>query len=184
MSVEWELAMSSRATLARDVDAGIARFAAPIVCEATTFGGPHDAGTGHGGYKGEDLRRWCYPEPFACAELSTNYDAPIADLDFRAIIMLVPLAQRRELMASRVAGDPPTGLPHRWPFRVSVAGQSVTCAKLDIGRGGKPANVRTPRALDLFWIVAAWLGVENAERVGWRGVVTIEVALFTPVSSG
>lgn len=177
----WDDALAARAALAAKITAGTARLATPFVCEATTFGGPHDPGTGSSGYKGEDLRRWAPPEPFAIAELSTNYTAPTASLDYRALIMLVPLDQRRLIMGQRVTGDPTTGLPHRWPFRVTLntggRAYSVVGAKLDRGRGGAPTAPAVPRAADLFWLVAAWLGVENARTPGWAGIVTIEVAL-------
>ena len=116
------------------------------------------------------------PDPFAVAELSTNYTAPLADLDYRALMLGLPVEDRRPIIAERVQGDPETGLPHRWPFRVSVAGFSATCAKLDIGRGG-PGAQGVKRSADLFWVLAAWLGVENTRTAGWSGIVRIDIAL-------
>src|SRR5690242_17165380 len=86
----WTDALAARAALAKTLAQGRARVAPAFVCEATTFGGPHDVGTGSSGYRGEDLRKWVYPDPYGCAELSTNYTAPLADLDYRALMMELP----------------------------------------------------------------------------------------------
>jgi hypothetical protein len=167
--------MTARATLARSVAAGTAKMTSAYTIEASTFGGPRD-GPGYHGYKSEDLRYWVYPDVFACAELSTNPSAPLADLDYRALMMLLPIAQRHALIAARVPGDPSTGLPHRWPFRISHGVDTAVCGKLDIGRGSAPAH-GSPRAVDLFWVVAAWLGVENLTTGPWLGLVTVQIAL-------
>jgi hypothetical protein len=111
-----------------------------ITVGATEYGGPGDPTTrsDHGAYGSLDGH-------MAYAELSTNPQAPLADLDFGALGRLAPHTE----------------------LRITYRGRSVVAEKLDVGAGGGPIEGR-PRVIDLWWQTAESLGFAGA------GVVHIE----------
>lgn len=104
------------------------------------FGGPKDPGTGHTGYRGDNLEK--LPDSFA--ELSNNYTAPLADLDYKAM----------------------GGLDHNEALRVTGPKGSIILKKRDVGRGGVPVgSPPTKRGIDLWYSAAAKIGVGGTGRV-------------------
>ena len=120
-----------------------------VTVGATEYGGPGDPTTAgdHGAYGSLDGH-------MAYAELSTNPQAPLADLDFGALGHLAPHTE----------------------LRITNQGRSVIAEKLDVGAGGGPIDGR-PRVIDLWWQTAEALGFAGA------GLVQIEAASpGTPLS--
>jgi murein DD-endopeptidase MepM/ murein hydrolase activator NlpD len=116
---------------------------------ATQYGGPGDptTSTDHGAYGSLDGH-------MAFAELSTNPQAPLADLDFAALGHLPPHTE----------------------LRITYQGRSVIAEKLDVGAGGGPIDGH-PRVIDLWWQTAEALGFAGA------GLVQIQaVSSSTPLS--
>lgn len=178
----FDNALSTRRQLGQAMVAGKAKMTAAIRIGVSEYAGPRDPATkGVTGYMRNDLRLGAFPDLWAAAELSTNPSADPGLFDYRAILMLVPIEQRRLIMAQRVLGsDPARGLPHRWPFELHIDGlhAPIHCQKLDIGAGGGPVTAGgPPRAVDLFYAVAAWYGLSNALKGPWSGNATLRVAL-------
>lgn len=123
---------------------------------ASVFGGPNDPGTGHTGYRGDDLRGRA-----AFAELSTN-PGPGRQWDFRAL----------------------GGLPHRAKLRVTGPnGRTLVLEKLDVGQGGGPVS-GVPRAIDLWYEAAQVLGVSGLAVVTVEPAKAGDVPSLTPIAGG
>lgn len=175
-------ALTVRRQMGQQMKLGRAKLTDAIRVGVSEYAGPHDPGTPSvTGYMRNDLRLGAFPDLWAAAELSTNPHDDPGLFDFRAILMLVPIEQRKLIMAQRVLGaDPARGLPHRWPFVVHIDGLTspIYCQKLDIGAGGDPVTPGgPPRAVDLFYAVTAWFGLSNVRTGPWSGNATIRVAL-------
>lgn len=111
---------------------------------ASTFGGPCQPSE-HTGYRGDYLPdRW---QSFA--ELSTNFTAPLSQLDFAAL----------------------GHLPHNARVRVlnPQTRRRLTIRKRDVGRGGPPIRGHR-RRIDLYWKVTRYLD-PSASCSSWSGVL-------------
>jgi hypothetical protein len=64
------------------------------------------------------------------------------------------------------------GLPYMTPLRITWSGRSAVAYKRDFGFGGEPIH-GLPRVIDLWWKLAASLGIGYEAGV-WSGVVRIE----------
>jgi cell wall-associated NlpC family hydrolase len=131
---------------------------------ASTFGGPNDPGTGHVGYRGDDLRgRPCF------AELSSNYTAPLSHLDFSALGKALHNGQGG-------------ALPYRKLVRVTHGQTTMVLEKLDVGRGGA-GGAGTSRAIDIWYEAAQVLGLNGLETVTVEEAHPGDVASMHPIRS-
>lgn len=100
---------------------------------ASIFGGPGDPGTGHIGYRGDDLNA----NPDSYAELSNNPGAGVGG-DFAAL----------------------GGLPYRAKLRITGPRGSAIAYKRDVGAGGGAVSGHK-RAIDLWYSLGQKLGING-----------------------
>lgn len=138
LSVFGAAYMAAQACVSKD-EAALGAPGGGVTVGASVFGGPQDPGTGHGGYRGDDLRKkWD-----SYAELSSNPNAGYSNLDYRAL---------------GVAFGTGKELPYRTALRVTTKKGSLVLKKRDRGGGGGYVEGKI-RAIDLWYTAAAKLGM-------------------------